>query len=204
MNGDYIEFYLNKFSYKNKDEDLDLSFLPPLMRRRLSTLDKYTLSVLNEVYTDDIENIVYSSRAGEFERLLKLIEQYSEEKEVSPNTFAGSVHNFGVSFFLMNRQKPISYTALSGGETSFSSGFLSGVVSGYDKVLYCYSDVNDSGNFSFAASVGINGDVSAKYRLRVKNNADVLDKSDDYLVLFSGETDKIITPYFELERVRND
>ena len=60
-----LECYVNKFNYVNDIDGLDLSFIPPIVRRRMSVLDKITLSNLNSVYSDNIENIVFSSQYGE-------------------------------------------------------------------------------------------------------------------------------------------
>ena len=74
-----LEFYVNKFNYLNDIDGLDLSFIPPIVRRRMSVLDKITLSNLNSVYSDNIENIVFSSQYGEVTKLLKIIDQYMNE-----------------------------------------------------------------------------------------------------------------------------
>ena len=102
-----LEFYVNKYNYLKNSNEIDLSFIPPIMRRRMSIVDKYILSVLNNIYSDNIENIVFSSQYGEVERLIKLINQYTENKEVSPNAFSCSVHNYSEGFFLLNKQKSI-------------------------------------------------------------------------------------------------
>ena len=57
-----FEFYINKFEYLNKIEDIDVNFIPPILRRRMSTLYKAILTVLNKVYSEEIQNVIFSSK----------------------------------------------------------------------------------------------------------------------------------------------
>ena len=165
-------------------------------------MDKITLANLNSVYTDDIENIVFSSQYGEVTRLLKIIEQYMTHKEVSPNMFSGSVHNYAVSSFLFNKQKTIPYTALSACEQTFSMGFLSSIISNYNNVLYCYSDDNNGIVNSFAVNLlKTKKYASNKYVLIQQNNVIVNDEFINYQKLFDGAIDKIMTPTYTLMRL---
>ncbi len=124
----------------NSENEIDVSFLPPLVRRRLSLLDKAVLTTMNKVYDEEVEEIVFSSEWGEFARLDKLIEQYQTLDEVSPAQFSASVHNFPVSFFTMNKKLNIPYHALSAGKDSFQAGFIKSIIS-KKRVLYTYADV---------------------------------------------------------------
>lgn len=197
-----LEFYVNKFNYLNDIEGLDLSFVPPIVRRRMSVLDKITLSNLNSVYSDNIENIVFSSQYGEVTKLLKIIDQYMTEKEVSPNTFSTSVHNYAVSSFLLNKQKPIPYTALSACGQTFLMGLLSSVISNYNNVLYCYSDDNKGIINSFAVNLSKTKEQDAnKYVLIPQNNAVFNNEFINYQKLFNGVIDEIKTPTFTLMRL---
>lgn len=197
-----LEFYVNKFNYLNDIDELDLGFVPPIVRRRMSVLDKITLSNLNSVYSDNIENIVFSSQYGEVTKLLKIIDQYMTEKEVSPNTFSTSVHNYAVSSFLLNKQKPIPYTALSASGQTFSMGLLSSVISNYNNVLYCYSDDNKGIINSFAVNLSKTKEQDTnKYVLILQNNVVVNDEFVNFQKLFDGVIDEIKTPIYTLMRL---
>lgn len=202
MKESHLEFYVNKFNYLNDIDGLDLSFIPPIVRRRMSVLDKITLSNLNSVYSDSIENIVFSSQYGEVAKLLKIIDQYMTEKEVSPNTFSGSVHNYAISSFLLNKQKSIPYTALSACGQTFLMGLLSAIISDYNNILYCYSDDNNSIINSFAINLSkIKKQDAHKYVLIQQNNAVVNDEFINYQKLFNGVIDEIKTPTYTLMRL---
>lgn len=198
----YQEFYISKFNSIDNNEDLDLSFIPPMQRRRLSMLDKYTVHTIKKCFSDEVENIVYSSQNGEIERLLKIINQYTVDGEVSPNTFAGSVHNYPAGFFLLSEGCSIPYTALSAGKDSLSAGMLSAVVSEHKNVIYCFSDVYGERVVSFALNISKNPSSSSKkYRMHPCANNSSNDNFDEYVRLFREEITKLSTPMFEIERI---
>lgn len=199
MKTNCLKFYADKFKIFDDVDALDLSDIPPIIRRRMSKLDKMTFSALEVVFTDSVQNVVYSSQFGEVDRLLKIIDQYTECDEVSPNTFSCSVHNYPVSFFLLNKHLSVPYTALSSHENSISSGLLVSLISDYDNVLFCYSDVNKGS----AVSLGINlnkKEGNKEYILKFKTNDSVRDSFYDYVKFFSGETLSLETPIYTIER----
>ena len=133
-------FFIKDFYYIKKPDDIDLSFIPPLVRRKLSNIDKLTVCAVNKIYNDKVDEIVFSSKVGEFDRLNSIISQYQEFDEVSPSTFSGSVHNYPVSFFTLFKKITIPYYALSSGDDSFYMGLIKAVNSKKESVLYVYSD----------------------------------------------------------------
>jgi len=203
MDSTNIEFYTDKIVFLNSEDKPNIDFIPSIMRRRLSNADKYTLSVLNDIYTDDIQNIVYSSKYGEAERLFKMIEQYKSDGKTSPNIFSSSVHNFPVGFFLFNNKKSIPYNAISACENSISAGFLSALCSNYKNIIFCYTDTKNGNTVSFGININKANKIekSNKYRLYVCNNELTDDNFEKYVLLFTNKVDKIETPLFKLERV---
>ena len=179
-----------------------MSFLPPVVRRRLSKLDKGVIFLLNKTVDENTKNVIFSSQTGELERLLKLIEQYTSEKEVSPNTFSGSVHNYPVGFFLLNNKKAVPYNALSAGDKSISAGITATVCDKFDDTAFCYCDIYDGEIFAFSVSVNKlkNG---TKYRLIQKNNTERNDSFDDYIKLFLKEITVLNSDIFTIERAEN-
>lgn len=204
MKDKLLEFYISKFEYLDCFEKVDLDFIPVMLRRRLSLLDKTVLSVLNKTYTQEVQNIVFSSQYGESDRLIKIINQYVENNEVSPNTFSGSVHNYAVGFFLMNKQKPISYNAISSCENSLSIGLLSSVISDYDRTLFCYADIDAVQVKALAINLSKNQlKDSKKYRININNNNELpKDNFTQYLELFSGRQEILETFGYTISRVK--
>lgn len=192
-----FEIYVEKFNYIKTNEDIEINFLPPLLRRRLSALDKCVVSVLQKSLSDDVQNIVFSSQFGEADRLNKIISQYTEAGEVSPNTFAGSVHNYPVGFFLLNAQKPLPYTAISSATQSISAGLLTAITSKLDKTIFCYADVSTS--FAFCINKKP-ADKSVKYKITLNPNNENNDDFVKYVEIFTGKTASLQTSFFKIER----
>ncbi len=138
-----LEFRIKKFSYST-GENLDLSSIPMNMRRKLSPVGKIAMSTMLDCYgenSDDIK-LVYASRYGELERVVKLIKQEHEENEISPTGFSFSVHNSTVGLFSLLKKIYSSYNSIAGGEESFSVGLLDAIMN-REKTLFCYAESVD-------------------------------------------------------------
>ncbi len=120
--------------------EADTSFLPPLIRRKLGNLDKFAISAMENIYSDKIEEIVFASKAGEVDRLNKIISQYKEMNEVSPAQFSASVHNYPVGFFTLYKKINIPYFALAASEETFKNGLIEASISGHDNVMFVYAE----------------------------------------------------------------
>ena len=202
MKENLLEFYLNKFYFSKNFDNLDISFVPPILRRKTTNFDKMVLSGLNKIFSNDVENVVFSSRYGEFERLLKIIEQYSLNNEISPNVFSSSVHNYPVGFFLFNIKKPIPYTALSGMSDSFSSGLISSIVSKYDNIIYCYCDILEDKPVAIFMNISKNQKENPiKYNLEIQNNENIKDDFDLFESFLNNEKKSYTSPMFKIERI---
>ena len=66
-----FKFCIKQYSYKT-NETMDVSFIAPMARRKLSTLDKATLSALNEVFESNNVKLIFASQYGELDRLKKI------------------------------------------------------------------------------------------------------------------------------------
>lgn len=93
-----VVFDIKKFSYVTGDE-IDVSFIPMMLRRKLNKFGRAGLYTLYGAYEGGSPNLVFSSCYGDFERVVKLITQRKEEGEVSPAGFSSSVHNATVGLF---------------------------------------------------------------------------------------------------------
>lgn len=199
-----IEFYVNKFKYIEGIENADISFIPSLQKRRLSSLDKITFASMNDCFENTIQNIVFSSQKGEMERLIKLIEQYKTENAVSPAVFSGSVHNFAVSSFLLNKNFPVTYTAVSAGTDSFIAALISAIASKYDNNLIVYSDIENGKYISLCLNISSKKkEYAEKFELKQgkqNNEADI----NDFINLFQNKIQTLQTRLFTIERINDD
>lgn len=137
-------FYISNINFldgEDVQEKIDLSFIPPMSRRKLSLVDKIALSVMHKAYTGRGSEIVFASQYGELDRLNKIISQYQQDNEVSPFTFGGSVHNSVAGQFSLLNKINSSYNALAAGENTFSAGLLESFMRTKDsEVLFCFAD----------------------------------------------------------------
>ena len=201
MNEKVLEFYVSKFDYVEETSQADINFIPALMRRRLSSIDKAAISVMEKTFEDNVEYIVFSSQYGEAERLFKLISQYSTEKEVSPNIFSGSVHNYPIGFFLLNKKKPIPYNAVAACENSISNGLLTALISNYDNILFCYSDYINDNSFAFSVNIYKKPKVnSVKYKLIFEQNDNIKDMFENFINFFTGKSNILKASLYRIER----
>ena len=202
MKENLLEFYLNKFYFSKNFDNLDISFVPQILRRKATNFDKMVLSGLNKIFSNDIENIIFSSRYGEFERLKKIIEQYSLNNEISPNVFSSSVHNYPIGFFLFNIKKPVPYMALSNMSDSFSSGLISSIVSKYDNIVYCYCDILEDKPVAIFMNISKKQkESSIKYNLEIQNNENIKDDFDLFESFLKNKRKSYISPMFRIERI---
>ena len=118
----------------------DVSFIPPMERRRLTALEKTALSVAWKVYPKGEQiPVVFASRWGEIGTTLKLMRQMHDEGEMSPAGFSNSVHNATPGHLSLLAKDKAPYTAIAAGADSYEMGMLE--ASTYPgKVLFVYAE----------------------------------------------------------------
>ena len=136
-----LEFYIKKISHST-GENIDLSQIPMMMRRKLSPVGKIALSTILQCFDGEDVRLVYASRYGELERVVKLIRQEHEDNEISPAGFSFSVHNSTIGLFSLINNLHSSYNSIAAGEDSFSAGLLDAVMN-KGKTLFCYAESVD-------------------------------------------------------------
>lgn len=186
-----LEFYIKKISYST-GENIDLSNVPMMMRRKLSPVGKIGLSTMLDCYEDGVEKLCYASRYGELERVVKLIKQEHEENEISPAGFSFSVHNSTIGLFSLINNLHCSYNSIAAGEDTFSSGLLDAVLS-RKKTLFCYAESVDR-----FESVSVLLDLKDGERVRIFGNSQNLEPNCFTEFIKGG---RYICPLYALERV---
>lgn len=164
-----IEFYINNFAYVSDIENLDFSFIPSMLRRRLSPLNKTSFYVIDKCLTDEVDNFVYSSQYGEFDKLKKLIDSFITDNCVSPTMFSSSVHNATIGAYLHSKQLNKPYVAISATENTLSMGLLQTIINPYKTNLFCYSDYIDEKPYSIALLISDKPE-GKRYTISIENN----------------------------------
>lgn len=102
----------------------DVSFVPPLERRRLTGVERAALSVAWQVKTDAELPVVFASRWGEIGVTIKLMKQFHADGEMSPAGFSASVHNAAPGSFSLLTKNHAPYTAIAARDRSLEAGLL--------------------------------------------------------------------------------
>lgn len=121
----------------------ELSFVPPMLRRRLSPLGRAVFSVVEPlIQTQGAMPLVYVSRHGECSRTLKLLQDLAQGELMSPAAFGLSVHNANAGLYSIHKGLTQGITALSAGPHNLLAGLLEalGVVHQGQKVLCVFCD----------------------------------------------------------------
>jgi len=123
----------------------DVSFVEPMLRRRLSSLARMTLRVAYDCARDvPHARFVYASRHGELVRTTAMLESLAEMEVLSPTVFGMSVLNASGGLLSMLQKNVAPTTAISAGCSSFGYGLLEACLQLADKpnepVLFVYAD----------------------------------------------------------------
>ena len=108
----------------------DVSFIPPLERRRLTGVERAALSVAWQVRPEGEVPVVFASRWGEIGVTLKLMTQFHADHEMSPAGFSASVHNAAPGAFSLLTRNHAPYTAIAARERSLEAGLLEALTQG--------------------------------------------------------------------------
>lgn len=195
-------FYINKFYY---DNDIDLSFLPLLMTRKFSKLDKIAINALYKCCPENSSPfLVFGSQHGQFERLEKLTQQFKSENEISPMGFSSSVHNNTIGVFSLLKKIHSPYTAISAGENTLSNVLCESFsqLKESREVLLCYADVFEGQNVAVSALVSKKPSENS-IKLRMTNSKKQSEKEEFlcFLDFLSGKEKYFYAKFFRLERL---
>jgi len=108
----------------------DVSFIPPMVRRRMTDLQKIAIGVAHNVVPNDADyRVVFASRYGEWGQTIKLIKQFHEAAEMSPAGFSNSVHNAAAGAFSVLTGNKNSYESIATGARTIETGVMAALMS---------------------------------------------------------------------------
>ena len=124
--------------------DLDLAFVEPMLRRRLSRLARGVFHCAQRLAPSGEVRVVFASRHGEADRTLGLLRDLAADMELSPALFSMSVHNAVVGLWSILKGNRAPATALAAGTETFGWGLVeaAGALAAEPgaPVLYLYAD----------------------------------------------------------------
>jgi hypothetical protein len=102
-----------------------LDFVPPLQRRRLSTMARAALACAWPLTEGQPEMpMVFASQHGETSRNFELLQNLARGEPLSPTSFALSVHNATAGMWSILRQETTESVALAAENDSFEHALL--------------------------------------------------------------------------------
>jgi len=107
--------------------DLDLSWVAPMQRRRLSPFMKMALHTLQQAQAEHSHIAInFSSRHGDLPKTAHLLHALVEEEPLSPTAFGLSVHNAATGIFSIIKNNTAPMNAIAGGQDSVISNLIDG------------------------------------------------------------------------------
>lgn len=102
-----------------------LSFIEPMVRRRLSSLAKMSLWVAHECAHDHPDvRMVYASRHGELQRTTEMLADLAAAQPLSPTAFSMSVLNASIGLYSIVQSNTAASIAISAGEETLAAALL--------------------------------------------------------------------------------
>jgi hypothetical protein len=105
----------------------DVSFLPPMLRRRCDTLSRMMLAAVNACCGDEQRSrvpSVFASRHGSFAATVAMLEELARDEPLSPTRFSHSVHNTQAGLFSIWAGNEEVAQSLASRNDTFEHGFL--------------------------------------------------------------------------------
>ena len=102
----------------------DVSFVPPILRRRLSPLQRIAFSLLGSAGAGKADELVFASRDGEDTLTRRIVSDFKADGSVSPHRFSTSVYNAAPGLWSVFTGNRSAYTAVAAGEDTIECGLL--------------------------------------------------------------------------------
>lgn len=131
-------------------DEADLSFVPPLLRRRLSPLQRLFFHLAHFEGQPLPKRVVFASRDGEVTLTHRTVESFCRDGTVSPACFSSSVYNAAPGLWSVFTKNTAPYTAVAAGAETIRFGLLEALLPADTPTLFVYAEETDGGHgFSF-------------------------------------------------------
>jgi len=178
------------------DSKPSLKQVPPLIRRRFTSLGKYAARAAFDLLEHETcLPKVFASRHGDTALTLSLLEEIAQHESVSPTGFSLAVHNAVAGLISIARQDDASITAIASMEGMLLSTFHEAIaqLQDYPRVLCIiydaplpelYQAYAQSASFPYAVGFILSRDSSVGVDInieRIDNNAESSSETDEVI-----------------------
>jgi hypothetical protein len=119
-----LKFFVKKWVTTDA-ERADVSFLPPMKRRRLSLTARMALRAAHDCLDGQQGmNSVFCTRYGEFEKCFGILKDICAGDGVSPAAFSHSVHNFAPGIFSITTGNTANSTLVSANAATLENAVI--------------------------------------------------------------------------------
>jgi len=133
-----------KWTVLKVGEPADVAFVPPLVRRRLSPLQKVFFALANATEGEVRGEVVFASRDGEDTLTRRIVDDFRVDGSVSPHRFSTSVYNAAPGLWSVQTGNTHAYTAVAAGDDTIECGLIE-ALSGNIPCLFVYAEETDGG-----------------------------------------------------------
>ena len=127
-------------------EVADVTFVPPLLRRRLSPLQRIFFYLARMEGYPMPKNVVFASQDGEDTLSRKTVEAFNVDGGVSPQRFSTSVYNAAPGLWSVFTGNTAPYTAIAAGKETVKRGVYEAIHADAFPTLFVYADETGGGH----------------------------------------------------------
>ena len=139
------ELSIEAFAVAEPGTAPDVSFVPPLLRRRLSPLQRIFFALAREVGADAADWIVFASRDGEDTLTRRIVDDFHADGSVSPHRFSASVYTAAPGLWSVFAKNKAPYTAIAAGDDSIECGLLELLAGERGRAVLVYAEETGGG-----------------------------------------------------------
>lgn len=117
-------------TFQAEEIEPDVSMVPAMKRRRMSTLSKMAFAVAYDCMKDkDVTPVcVFGSRHGELKRTLGIVNEMVLKRDISPTDFSLSVHNTALGLYSILTANELPSTTVVGGDNTFGAAMIEAMI----------------------------------------------------------------------------
>ena len=199
------KIYIDNFIVwqESADEKLpDFSFIPPMVRRRMSGLEKIAVGLTGKIAPESQNyTTVFASQFGEWGQTIDLIKQFYSEKEMSPAGFSNSVHNAAAGLFSLITKNKNSYTSIAAGDDTLEMATLKALTENKNVMVVfvgehnpeIYTPILDKPHNAFGLAFMVTN--TGNHEIKIAKGEDKAAKLpfDSFVDFLQGKTNRIAT-----------